>query len=342
MGGMTPAERAAMVRGLVAEAGFARVGIAVARPVAHADYFHEWLDRGCAGEMGYLERWRELRVDPRKLLPHARSVIVVGYRDDGRSSGEVLDDEPGQADGKRMPAATDGPRGRVARYACGRDYHRVIRKMLRRLVGQLHRLLDEPFETRVCVDTAPIIEREAAAAAGIGWIGKNTMLIEPGLGSTLMLGEVVTTLELEPSASLSNRCGSCTRCLDACPTGALIAPYRMDASRCIAYLTIEHRSEIPASLQPLMGDWVFGCDLCQSVCPYNRKAAQGIPADACGSENPLLPRPLLSELLALTEEKYRACLAGSPMKRATLEMLKRNAAIALANASANDRGGPAE
>jgi epoxyqueuosine reductase len=203
---------------------------------------------------------------------------------------------------------------------------------LQRLVDRLHRVINEPFEARVCVDTTPVLEREIAAAAGVGWIGKNTLVLHPKLGSYIFLGEIVTTLELAPSRPLSDRCGSCSRCLEACPTGALMEPYRMDATRCIAYLTIEHRGEIPVELAGAMGDWVFGCDLCQEVCPYNRKAPPSREPEFGPSDRfALPPRPLLETILSLTEDQRQQYLAGSAIKRATLAMLKRNAEIAMEN-----------
>jgi len=326
---VTPAHRSDLVRQLALDAGFDLAGIARARPVAHIDYFDDWLAGGCAGEMHYLNRHRHLRTDPASLLPGARSVIVVAdnyYHAAGAGSMP----NPRRADS--TATRDDRPRGRIARYAWGLDYHRVLRKKLHQLARRLHKVMDDSLQTRVCVDTAPIMERELAAAAGIGWIGKNTMVIHAELGSFFFLGEIITTLELAPSGPAADHCGSCTRCLDACPTGALIAPHKMDARRCIAYLTIEHRSDIPAELQRLTGDWVFGCDLCQEVCPYNRNPpTTSEPAYELGGRNPFPPRPLLVELMNLSAEQYRQHLSGSAMKRATLGMLRRNAAIAHRN-----------
>ena len=326
MGGMTPAEKTARVRELATAAGFVRTGVAKAEPLQRAEYFREWLARGCAGSMDYLARWQNLRVDPRLLLDGARSVIVVAWQDEFLAGRMSI---PGPAG--------DEPCGRVARYAWGRDYHRTVRRRLHVLADLLHEAIPEPFETRVCVDTAPIIEREVAAAAGVGWIGKNDMVIDSQLGSMFMLGEVITTLELEPTPPAKDRCGTCRRCLQACPTGALTAPYQMDASRCISYLTIEHQHEISEDLSRRMGNWVFGCDVCQEVCPYNRKSARPSPAHA-DQPNPLIPSPRLTDLISLSEDRYRRLLAGRAMRRATLDMLKRNALIALANHRC-ERGG---
>ena len=314
---MSPQEKTDLVRRLAVEAGFDAVGVAAAAPIARRQYFADWLAEGRHGEMDYLARTAEARSDSRRLLEGARSVIVAAQSYKPADEGSL---------------SAGGARGRIARYAWGRDYHRVHRKKLQRLAAALHAAVEDRFESRVCVDTAPIIEREAAAAAGIGWIGKNTLVLHPRLGSYLFLGEIVTTLELAPSEPMSDHCGSCTRCLDACPTRAIHDPYRMDATRCIAYLTIEHRHEIPPGLHPAMGDWVFGCDICQEVCPHNAKAPAGSePAYAPGERFPLSPRPLLDTLLNLTEEQRQAFLAGSAMKRATSAMLKRNATIAMGN-----------
>lgn len=319
-----------MVRRLALAAGFEEVGIAPAGPVGRAAELHAWLAAGRHGEMDYLRRHRELRVEPCKLLPGARSVIVVAqqYRQ-ARDERPACGGGAERAGGEMLP----GPRGRIARYAWGRDYHRVLRRKLLALADELRAAIGEPIETRVCVDTAPILEREVGAAAGVGWIGKNTMLIHPRLGSFFFLGEIVTTLELRPTEAITDHCRSCHRCLDACPTGALDAPYHMDARRCIAYLTIEHRGPVPADLQPLMGDWVYGCDICQDVCPFNAKASPTRePAYELSDRYPLPPRPLLSELREWTPERHAAQLAGSAMKRATPDMLRRNAAIAACNA----------
>lgn len=315
---------------LARSAGFDRAGIAPVRPLPRRDYVDEWLDAGRGGEMDYLRRYRELRADPIQLLPGARSILVVAdnYR---QPVGTFV------AGPATLPAPAEPARGRIAQYAWGRDYHKVLRRKLHRLADAMHAAIDEPFQTRVCVDTAPLIEREAAALAGIGWIGKNTLVLHHELGSFFFLGEILTTLALAPSALVPDHCGTCTRCLEACPTGALTAPYQMDATRCISYLTIEHRGEIPRPLQPLMEDWVFGCDVCQEVCPYNREAPIGRESAYRLSErHPLPPAPMLSELIAMSPEAYQEQLAGSAMKRATLEMLRRNARVALDNCGGSD------
>jgi len=325
---MTSSRKTDLVCLLGRKAGFERVGVAPAEPIAGRAYFDLWLDRGRYGEMACLARTRALRADPRLILDGARSVIVVAHLYKQANDSRLRREGPGT---DTEPDAT-GPRGRIARYAWGRDYHRLIRRKLHRLVDALRDAIGEPFEARVCVDTAPVMERELAAAAGIGWVGKNTMVVHPRLGSFFFLGEIVTTLDLQPSTPMADHCGSCTRCLDACPTRAFIGPYKMDATRCIAYLTIEHRGAIPEELQPLMGDWVFGCDVCQEVCPYNRSVPPtSEPRYELDDRNPLPPRPLLETLLTWTPRQRQEYLAGSAMKRATLDMLRRNADIAYRN-----------
>ncbi|MEP0843814.1 MAG: tRNA epoxyqueuosine(34) reductase QueG [Phycisphaerae bacterium] len=300
--------------------------------------------------MTYLDRWRELRTDVRRLLPGARSVVVVAhaYRqvpEQDRTSARGQEAQDDKVTSRQGDEATDGreahsairdPRsaiGRVAQYAWGRDYHRVIRKKLHRLVDALRRAVAEPFEARVCVDTAPLVEREIAAAAGVGWIGKNTLVLHPELGSFFFLGAIVTTLELAPSMPMADHCGSCTRCLAACPTGALTAAYQMDARRCISYLTIEHRGPIDEELQPLMGDWLYGCDVCQDVCPHNGPAPPAREPAYRPAGNPLVPAAGVEQVLRMDASDWAKALAGSAMKRATLPMLQRNARIVGANAA---------
>ena len=306
------------------ELGFDRVGLARPHPLERAAYLREWLAGGRAGRMEYRHRHGEMRVSTARLLPGARSVIVAALK--------YNRPEPDPPDHQ--------PRGRVARYAWGRDYHRLVRQRLWKLVDRLRSEIDQPFEARVCVDTAPVVERELAARAGVGWIGKNTLVLNRQLGSYFYLGEIITTLDLPPDAPATDHCGSCTKCLQACPTGALAEPYRMDASRCISYLTIELRDDISEELQPLMGDWIFGCDICQEACPFNRQASQTtdpdllLPGGLSGRRTRpagVGPRPLLADLLAWTPADYDARTRGSAIRRAKLDMLHRNARIAAGN-----------
>jgi epoxyqueuosine reductase len=220
--------------------------------------------------------------------------------------------------------AASGP-AHVARYAWGRDYHDVLEPRLRALQADLEAAAPGT-RGRAYVDTGPLLERELAAGAGLGWVGKNTMLIRPALGSFFFIGLVLTTAELAPDPPVADRCGTCTRCLDACPTGAFVDPYVLDARRCIAYLTIEHRGAIPETLRDRLGGLAFGCDVCQDVCPWNRRAP--VTAEAAFATRDL---PALTELLALDDAAYRTRLRGSPLKRARRAGLARNAAVALGN-----------
>jgi epoxyqueuosine reductase len=302
---MTPSILALRIKEAGRRLGFDRVTVGPAGPPEHAAAFESWLNAGHAGTMGYLERGRDKRIDPARVLPGARSVVACAL-------------------GYYQGSGAEGPTG-IARYAWGEDYHGVIEPRLRSL-ADLIASLAPGAESRAYVDTGPLLERDLAARAGLGWIGKNTMLLHPDLGSFFFIGTVLTTAELESDASLPDRCGSCMRCLDACPTGAFVAPYVLDARRCISYLTIEHRGPISAELRPGVGAWTFGCDECQTVCPWNGRAPV--------SEEPAFgPRRHTSatELLALDEAEYREIFRGSPLKRARREGLARNAAIALGN-----------
>lgn len=315
---MTPGQKSQRAKVLAAALGCDLVGITSAEPPRNAGYYRQWLAAGHAGEMAYLNRNVELRSDPQKLLPGARSIIcaAVNYRrpDDATDTHST---------------ASDAPTGRISQYARGRDYHRVVRDILRRLVAALRAELPEAFDARICVDTAPVLEKELAARAGIGWIGKNTLLTHPRLGSFLFLGEVLTTLELEPDAPDTDHCGTCTRCIDACPTHAFTAPYQLNASRCIAYLTVEHRSEIPAEFHGGMGEWVYGCDICQDVCPFNRKSPAATNAALLKERLPArVPLRMLAEM---NDDQYRAFTHGTAATRATRAMWQRNAAVAAEN-----------
>jgi epoxyqueuosine reductase len=302
---MTPAAVALRVKERGRELGFGRVAVGPATPPDHAAAFEAWLDAGHAGSMGYLERGRDKRVDPGGVLPGARSVVACAL-------------------GYFQGAEASGPAG-VARYAWGDDYHAVMEPRLRALADTIAGLVPGSV-SRTYVDTGPLLERDLAARAGLGWIGKNTMLLHPELGSFFFVGTVLTTAEIETDGALPDRCGTCTRCLDACPTGAFVGPYVLDARRCIAYLTIEHRGAISDGLRPGVGEWVFGCDVCQDVCPWNRHPPVAI-------EPAFQPRhhPALADLLALDEPAYQEAFRGSPVKRARREGLARNAAVVLGN-----------
>jgi epoxyqueuosine reductase len=293
--------------------GFDLVGITSAEPLAHGGRLRAWVAQGFAGEMGYMSRDVETRVDPSRVLPEVRSIIVLGMN--YYTAPAVLEASWG--------------RGWVSRYAWGQDYHAVLGAKLKALVAFIQDLEGTDVQARWYVDTGPVLERELAWRAGLGWPGKNTNLINRRSGSWLFLGAILLDRELAYDAPATAHCGTCTRCLVACPTGALVAPGVLDARRCIAYLTIELRGPIPRELRPLMGTHIFGCDICQAVCPWNRKA----PASA---DPTFLPRagfaaPELMPLLRLSEDEFRARFHGSPITRAKRRGFLRNVAVALGN-----------
>jgi epoxyqueuosine reductase len=314
-----PHDLAERTKALALAVGFDLAGISAAVPRPETEFLREWLARGFAGEMGYLERRVEERVDPRRVLAGARSIIAVGL---------VYDPQT---------AAADAPDGAaIARYAGGDDYHDVMIDRLRALEAGLAAMVDAPIETRAYVDPGPVQERVFAAYAGLGWIGKNTCLIHPGLGSFLFLGVLLTDLELAPDAREPDHCGSCRACLDACPTDAFVAPYMLDANRCISYATIEARGPISESLRAEHGNWVFGCDICQEVCPWNLRERRSVPPDRAGLRERIAPReewvrPSLKWLLELDEERWRAATRKTAMRRTRYRGLMRNALVAAGN-----------
>lgn len=294
--------------------GFDLVGIASPDPSSHMVRYRDWLARGYCADMDYLARPDavEKRSDPRILMPGVRSVVVVGM------NYYPGDFPPGEA-----------AQGRVARYAWGADYHSVLLKRLERLADQTRAWVSRSIDHRAYVDFGPVMERELAQRAGLGWIGKNTSLIHPSMGSYVFLGELLLDVELEPDAALfDDRCGSCTACLEACPTGALVAPRVLDARRCISYLTIEHRGAIPEPHRASLGDWVFGCDVCQEVCPWNRRFARPTTVSAFA---PARPRLDLVELLRMTKGAFHSRFHDTPLWRPRRAGLLRNAAVVLGN-----------
>lgn len=292
--------------------GFDSCRIARCEPPRHGREFEAWLAEGAAGEMDWLARGAEKRGDPQKVLFGARSVIVV-----------ALNYWHGGA-----PPANGG---RVARYAWGDDYHDVMLTRLR----QLDALLQTCGGVQKCyVDTGPILERDYAAEAGIGWHGKSTMLLDQKLGTWFFLGEILTTLELPADAPQVARCGSCTRCMTACPTGAITADHRLDARRCISYLTIELKGSIPLEFRPLIGDRIYGCDTCLDVCPWNRFAA--ISRESAFAARPSTSAMRLRDFLALNDEQFRTLFRGSPIKRIKRRGLLRNVCVALGNVGTTD------
>ncbi|HEY9900723.1 MAG TPA: tRNA epoxyqueuosine(34) reductase QueG [Pantanalinema sp.] len=290
--------------------GFSAVGVAPAEPYRGAEAYRRWVEAGHHAGMEWMTRNMDRRSDPREVVNGAHSVISLWMAYDPGPLG---------------PMPQDVPRGRIARYALGLDYHDVIPERLRALA----RLLDDPV-ARSYVDTGPVLERSVAERAGLGWIGKNGCIISPKRGSYGLLAEIITAVPLPVSeAPHPVRCGTCTRCIPACPTGAIVSPGVVDARRCISYLTIEHRGPIPRDLRPLMGEWVFGCDLCQEVCPWNKHSEQATEPAYSPKEGRAYPD--LVELLTQTQEEFSARFKGSPIKRTKRHGMARNAAIALGN-----------
>ncbi|RMH73600.1 MAG: tRNA epoxyqueuosine(34) reductase QueG [Gemmatimonadetes bacterium] len=288
--------------------GFCLVGIAPAEPLqSEADQLAEWLARGYHATMHWMERHREKRIDPAKLVPGAQSIIVVAMN-------YKTDYEP-----------VDDPQvGKISRYACGDDYHEVLRPRLKALLHFIQTLVPAA-EGRVFVDTAPMMDKVWAVRAGIGWQGKHTNVIHREWGSWFFLGEVVVNIELEYDTPILDYCGTCTRCLDACPTGAIVAPYQLNAERCISYQTIEHRGDLRADLVPDFQNWIFGCDICQEVCPWNQKFAPSTdePAFQPRPENENRP---LKEWMGLTEDDFRKRFRKSAVKRTKFQGFMRNVA----------------
>ena len=340
------AERTTWILEQARGVGFDLCGVAPAEAFEELRRLPEWLDRGSAGEMNYLRD--ERRNDPTLVLEGARSIIVVAlnYRTEHPYSTEVPSSH-----------GDDTPHGWISRYAWGDDYHDVLRRKLDVLIAAMRAQFSEPFEARAYVDTGPIVERVAAHHAGLGWLAKNTMLINEGLGSWLFLGVIITTLEFEPSVreneTLSaDLCGQCRLCIDACPTDAITDAYVLDARRCISYLTIELRSAIPEELRAGVGRMVFGCDICQDVCPWNRNApitslaefmprtftaksnssaSANVPNSSANSDS--LFSPVLESLALLSQETFSANFRGSPIKRTKWRGLVRNACVALGNSA---------
>jgi epoxyqueuosine reductase len=299
---MGPLTDPAAIRTLIAELaraeGFVRTGIARAGRPPRFAVFEEWLSKGRHGMMDYLRKSAELRGDPERLFPGVRSIVVLAHPYSSRS-----------------PAASDG--SRTARYALSEDYHRSLRRKCEAIVAGVAGRTGEPFPARVCVDSAPLAERSWAAAAGIGWIGKNAMVMNENDGSYFLLCEILTRFELPEDAPLAERCGSCVRCLQACPTQAFVRPGQLDARRCLSYWTIEQRGTIPPEIAANLGGWLFGCDACQEACPYN-----------AGAGSPPFDRvpPTAEDLLRLGAAEWKRRFADTPLSRAGAAGLRRNAA----------------
>lgn len=306
----------AQVKAKAREFGFDLAGVTRAERHPKLGRLATWIAEGRAGELAYLSNSLDERADPTKVLASARSVVslAVVYNTDQPYSTSA-DDEPGRA--------------MVARYAWGDDYHVVVRSRLRALLTWMAEAAGAGFEAFSCVDDGPVQERVYAEQAGLGWIGKNTCLINPEIGSWLFLAEIISNAALEPDQPGLDQCGTCTRCLDACPTDAIVEPYTVDATRCLSYLTIEVRGEVDASLREAVGGRVFGCDICQDVCPWNRRAATS--EDPAWQPRDALAAPRLLDLCRLTDAEWVDLLKGSAMKRAGLHRIRRSLAYAAAS-----------
>jgi epoxyqueuosine reductase len=310
---LTPAERSARIKRRARELGFDGAGIADLTPTPHADVLDRWLAEGLAGTMGYMHRQATRRRHPAGIVPGATRAVVVTHN--------YYQPDP-------QPVARAG---RVAKYARGPDYHAALDRPLQVLAEFLKTLGPVSTVARSFVDAGPVPERELAQRAGLGWIGKNTMLIDPRRGSFVFLAAILTDLDVAVDRPFAeDRCGTCTRCLDACPTGAFREPRLLDATRCIAYLTIEHRGPAPADLAPAMGDWIFGCDACQDVCPWNRKFArpEAGPGLTMDPDRAWIP---LDEFDSLDIAAFRERFGWTPLARPGLEGMRRNARVAATN-----------
>jgi epoxyqueuosine reductase len=307
---------ARQIKAKALELGFDVCGVAPAADHPELTFYREWLDRGYAGEMAYLHRTADRRADVRHVVPSAQTVIVTGtlYNTDRPYSTECA----------------DHGRAQIARYAWGDDYHEVIGGRLESLLSWMREQSPEPFDARAYVDTGPVQERVYAQHAGVGWIGKNTCVINPDIGSWIFLAAIICSLPLEVDAPSLDRCGTCTLCIEACPTQAIVDPGVLDSTRCISYLTIELRGELPAAHRDGIGSHVYGCDICQEVCPWNVSAP--LSADPAWQPRPAWDLRSIVELEAMPDDELRAALRGSPMRRTKLEGLRRNLAAAGRNA----------
>ena len=322
---MTPGLRrvetalSAQIKEAAQRLGFELVGISPMRPAPHEQSFAQWLREGLAGNLDYMQRTESLRRDPRELVPWAVSIISVGMN---------------YYSGYSRPVDSSEPRGWISRYAWGDDYHNLMKGKLEALLESIGQFHDGNIQGKAFVDSGPVLERDFAGIAGLGWIGKNTHLISPKKGSWFFLGELFVDLPLAYDRPIRDRCGRCDLCLKACPTGAFVGPYVLDARRCISYLTIELKDWMPRSLRPLVGNHIFGCDICQEVCPYNVKALP--TAEIAFQPRSGLHAPELIAFLSLSEAEFRQRFRASPILRAKRRGFLRNVAVALGNLKALD------
>jgi epoxyqueuosine reductase len=304
------------------EVGFDSCRVAACNAPEHTSEFREWLRDRAHGEMNYMQCGEERRCDPGQILPGAQSIVVLALNYFQRDAAHP----PAQRSGAASRGTATGRTGRIARYAWGDDYHDVIRAKLSRMDEFLRGF---GGQQKCYVDTGPVLERDHAAQAGIGWHGKSTMLIDERLGTWFFLAEILTTLELPPDGPVRDRCGTCDRCITACPTGAITAPHRLDARRCISYLTIELKTAIPVELRPLMGDRIFGCDDCLDACPWNRFAQES--RESAFRARRSTTGMSLREYLDLTDVEFRTLFKKSPIKRIKRRGFLRNVCVALGN-----------
>jgi epoxyqueuosine reductase len=302
--------------------GFDLCGIAPVGDHPELTFFREWLDRGYAGDMAYLKRSADRRADVRHVLPSARTVIVTGTIYNTRRPYSI--------------ECADPDRAQIARYAWGDDYHDVIGRRLEQLLGWMKEQSPQPFEARAYVDTGPVQERVYAQHAGVGWIGKNTCVINPDVGSWIFLAEIICDLALECDPPAFDQCGTCTLCIEACPTHAIAAPGVLDSTRCISYLTIELKGEIPEEMAGSIGNHIYGCDICQEVCPWNQRAAAS--ADLAWQPREEWDGVTTTELTTRSDEELRAGMRGSAMRRTKVAGLRRNLTVALKNTRAGATG----
>jgi epoxyqueuosine reductase len=308
---------AAQIKAEAAAAGFDLCGIAPAGNFPELEFLPKWLNRGYAGEMHYMYRTSERRSNVRAIMPSAQSVISLGIVYNAERPYSIENADPSRA--------------AIARYAWGDDYHVVIEGRLACLVERIRAVAGDAVELRAYVDTGPVQERVYAQYAGLGWIGKNTCVINETLGSWIFLAEVICSVRLTPDSPALDQCGTCTRCLDACPTGALVEPGVLDSTRCLSYLTIENKGAVPVNQRSSVGEHAYGCDICQEVCPWNLTPSTGITHDEPWQPRPGLDAPRLLDLWRQSDDGLRALLKGSAMKRAGVRRLRRNLAVAIGN-----------
>ncbi len=324
---ITAAELKARLVSFAREVGFDSCHVAACNPPVHATEFREWLRRRAHGEMSYMQRGEEKRCDPEKILPGAKSIVVFALNYFQGNSAH-----PPTHSGAASSAAATAATGQIARYAWGDDYHEVIANKLHKIDEFLRSF---GGQQRCYADTGPVLERDHAAQAGIGWHGKSTMLIDQRLGTWFFLAETLTTLDLPSDEPIPNRCGTCERCITACPTGAITGPHQLDARRCISYLTIELKGAIPLELRPVIGDRIFGCDDCLDACPWNRFAQES--RESAFSARRSTTGMSLREYLELNDDQFRRLFKNSPIKRIKRRGFLRNVCVALGNV-----GGPSD